>query len=1023
MKKILIALIALFLCLFILPTITEASQTKLGRLFDFISDPSNPAHKNDRNNYIAWAKQSFTEHNIPLMSTMKLDDGPVLGIDSVFKYNPVDVMARFWAWRRANSIDESTVRNLPWLVYNPYWGESSLSVTPRGLINQAGVGVTATLPELNRIMDSLEEANGSFPAAMPLTVTSEFKDGTITGTVKIQITKLVNDFQNHCHDNNKPGYVRCQIILAEGYHKYGAEEHYFIPRKCFYTDNNLGGGEIQIPKNPTSGTTTFSFEVDKSWNTKYLYVIAIAELYPCDTILNRRFLLDVAVDRVVDVRAPTLHTPIKLEVDYANPAHKCQKVVVNAENVTIGFKITNPTASTVKALVYIDKNTSVMNDWEITKNRDTVIIPAGGNTTVVLTGKAPSFAGAAAIDFCVLPVDTKENENPIISNILAVAVTDSTKILALANRMQPFILGTAGSVWYENISVIPDKYFFLIPPNMFEGYFFSYTNLTQGGEFDPSVPYKSSSAFVGSVDSGYSREQEFLFNDVLDVERLKFLNSIIAEKKYLALFIDRSPSYSTTASAEERGEYETLFYNFGVSFKNEKKLNGENGIAVYTAIKGVSDILTAVNKDYNNILSFDMNGSSTVIYEPAVTDWTITNTSKTTKVFYCNDDFSTISAVKCASGNYKMFLAGFGLDAISSVEQVNRLPHLLGNIVTWWLGEKALIKPRITIDSVDIKFGSMTVGQDAAVRRNIVISNVAEGAENILKIYNSTGFTNNYDEAFKVVRKLKSEIKAGEKDTLIIEFDPKTGTEAGLDINVTYKIMSNDPSNSSLNLYFTGKSILTKPLVPELIINDGKDDFYNFGKFDSGVAGPTTTIEYYMYNNGGVKLEISSIELSSETDNEVFVLQNHTNIKEINPNQEKNFRLRVMANKVGIFDGKIIITSNDPKKSVYELEFLVEILGVGISEEVAKMFNCNISPNPTSGVIIIDFNVIGELSRNVLLNIVDNSGRLVRTIVNSQYAPGNYKETLDISNLPAGVYYIEYTIDNKKSASSITIVK
>jgi hypothetical protein len=180
--------------------------------------------------------------------------------------------------------------------------------------------------------------------------------------------------------------------------------------------------------------------------------------------------------------------------------------------------------------------------------------------------------------------------------------------------------------------------------------------------------------------------------------------------------------------------------------------------------------------------------------------------------------------------------------------------------------------------------------------------------------------------------------------------------------------------------------------------------------------------QYFLFNSGGGTALIQSIEFSPGTDTEVFTLLN-ANITSIAPGEERDFALKFDPSiKAGYFEGEIIIKSNCSLNSIITLEFSASVVN-SISDEVARMFNVNVSPNPASDEITIDFDVIGDLPRNIMINIIDNTGKLVKNISDSQYIPGNYKVSRNISDIPSGIYFIEYTVDGKKATTSITVAR
>ena len=1062
MKKFFITLLISLVLMPAMTQITEAQTKRTGRFYELITDHANTNWNSSKSTFIQWAKDNFDEYTIPLISTTRLTtSGQYFGLDSAFKYHPIASQTRFNQW----SVYLPASWSNPLVVYNPHWMWNMMANNPSeyggGLLRNFLAPGEDILSTVSNMIDDLEQNSPDATASMcSLNVVSRFENGSIKGTMHYNNTANV-PFQNVFGSN--PAVIQYQIILAEAYHKYGTEEHYFIPRSFAFTGSdasgiiindgsstfNLTGGmfrHLTSTANPT-GQFTFSFPVDKSWNTKYLYVIAIAELVPYDNSqFVQKILFDAVVDAPVNVKSATSHTPIELEVDYADPMYKSQMVPAGADNVNIRFRITNPTAASVTAEVYIDENTSQLNNWSFTFSaaNKQITVPAGGNVVLTLTGKAPGSAAVAAVDFCVRPINTEEDENPIISNILALAATDFTRLLVLTDKANSnsFLIPCAANQYIENISIIPSHFCSIVDVDMFDAYIFSDGFVSDYGRVTSSVS-STITTFHGnfryganSTDDFYTAAQELMVQDkyLMDITQVKFLNNVISKNKHLALFTAHSPYYSTLAPADIKSEYGVLFSNFGVSYKEEIKKIKKTGTnsemnfgSEVIALKGIGGDALILNAAKQPIHITSNLASNVVNFPLYFTDWNITNTGKATKVMNYDDNLGSTAAVKVqnAAGTQKMFLAGFSLNGIQGVDLSAQVTDLFRNLTTWWFGAKDMISPNLEVASTDCYFKTIEIGKDKPDTMRIVVRNIATEQKDILKIY-SASFSSNPDQSFTVIKELKSELKPGEEDVLIIEFDPK----AELNYVEDYRILCNDPYKNTVNLKLYGKGFATAPLVP-LLTNWQKDLYYNFTQYGTGGPGWDSldplagirTKEYNLYNIGALPVDIYSIELSPETDIDVFFLQGHTNIKKIDSKTDANFALRFRPYvKEGNFEGKIIIKSNCSDSPIIELEFSASVVNT-IPEDIAKMFDCKISPNPASNDITIDFNVIGELSRNVTLNIIDNSGRLVKNVSSELCSPGNYIKTMNISDLSAGIYFIEYTVDGKKSASSINVVR
>jgi len=88
-----------------------------------------------------------------------------------------------------------------------------------------------------------------------------------------------------------------------------------------------------------------------------------------------------------------------------------------------------------------------------------------------------------------------------------------------------------------------------------------------------------------------------------------------------------------------------------------------------------------------------------------------------------------------------------------------------------------------------------------------------------------------------------------------------------------------------------------------------------------------------------------------------------------------------------------------------------------ISPDKEKILKLHRGTDPFSNSAQIDF-VINE-SAQVRLQILDELGQEVITLLDQSLAPGKYNETFERKNLPAGAYYCSLTVNGQKSVRMI----
>ena len=89
---------------------------------------------------------------------------------------------------------------------------------------------------------------------------------------------------------------------------------------------------------------------------------------------------------------------------------------------------------------------------------------------------------------------------------------------------------------------------------------------------------------------------------------------------------------------------------------------------------------------------------------------------------------------------------------------------------------------------------------------------------------------------------------------------------------------------------------------------------------------------------------------------------------------------------------------------------------VGIDEDLNDLINLSLMPNPATENTIMSFTL--NQSRNVKVNLIDVTGRLVETVVQTSLSSGNY--SYDIKNPGAsGVYFLQLEVDNYTSTKKV----
>jgi hypothetical protein len=82
---------------------------------------------------------------------------------------------------------------------------------------------------------------------------------------------------------------------------------------------------------------------------------------------------------------------------------------------------------------------------------------------------------------------------------------------------------------------------------------------------------------------------------------------------------------------------------------------------------------------------------------------------------------------------------------------------------------------------------------------------------------------------------------------------------------------------------------------------------------------------------------------------------------------------------------------------------------IGLDEK-SQVKELSIYPNPTMDQSTVRFDL--EESANIVINVVDITGKTVQTVANTTYNAGSNKVVIDGTNLSGGLYYVSIITDN-----------
>ena len=101
---------------------------------------------------------------------------------------------------------------------------------------------------------------------------------------------------------------------------------------------------------------------------------------------------------------------------------------------------------------------------------------------------------------------------------------------------------------------------------------------------------------------------------------------------------------------------------------------------------------------------------------------------------------------------------------------------------------------------------------------------------------------------------------------------------------------------------------------------------------------------------------------------------------------------------------------------------------VGTREFQVPVFRFQVYPNPTRGISDVRYQMPcppsgGSGTRNVLIEIFDLQGRMVKTILREKQEARIYDIKIDVSDLRAGIYFVHLEVESKSYLEKLVLVK
>ncbi|MCK6619774.1 MAG: choice-of-anchor D domain-containing protein [Calditrichaceae bacterium] len=226
---------------------------------------------------------------------------------------------------------------------------------------------------------------------------------------------------------------------------------------------------------------------------------------------------------------------------------------------------------------------------------------------------------------------------------------------------------------------------------------------------------------------------------------------------------------------------------------------------------------------------------------------------------------------------------------------------------------------------------------------------------------------------------------------LFHQYDLNTGTATGL----SYDVASDFPASAGI----AGGLWISVDIVP--------------GRISLGGVLQGTPDIYFVYE---------------ESDGPVWMRLIGDDSGSIAPGDADGFIIRLFAMGTGLYQGSVVISSNDPATPVFTIPVTLDVItGLGEEDELPTTFDISWNyPNPFNPGTTLDFRL--PQVANVKLEIYNVLGQKVRTLVDAQMQPGRYKAIWDGRNdagaaLSSGMYICRFAAGDFERVQKMILLK
>ncbi len=189
--------------------------------------------------------------------------------------------------------------------------------------------------------------------------------------------------------------------------------------------------------------------------------------------------------------------------------------------------------------------------------------------------------------------------------------------------------------------------------------------------------------------------------------------------------------------------------------------------------------------------------------------------------------------------------------------------------------------------------------------------------------------------------------------------------------------------------------------------------------------GENATKEMTVTNTGDKDLLIYSVSLENDM-KEVFEIIDD-GVVIVKPNEAKKITVKFTPKADNTnYTAKIVINTNIGGSTDYEVALTGSSVVGSVDDGIAgnsNVFTMFAGPNPFASTSVLNYNVAGDLAKDVEISLIDISGKVIETLLNSTVAPGAGTLNLNAANLSNGSYIIKAKVGNYVTTLPVVINK